>query len=137
MNATPPDTGHMQTSQDSRYLLLVGGMLVLIIVLLGVLWMRERNARIAAEDRLARLRIQQQPGQMGQALQQMILRRQMEVVGAIRREDLPRERGVLDGRPVTVIHLGASGGRRLGFEPGDVVAISSEPASAPSSEPSP
>ena len=49
---------------DSRQMLRVGGMRVLSIVLLALLWVRERRARIAAQANVAVLRQQLQAVQM-------------------------------------------------------------------------
>jgi hypothetical protein len=53
---------------DARQMLLVGGMLVLIIVLLAMLWVRERRARIAAQANVVALRQRLQNVQMMGAL---------------------------------------------------------------------
>ena len=45
---------------DSRQFLLIGGLLVLAIALLAVLWARERRARIRAQTEVAELRQQLQ-----------------------------------------------------------------------------
>jgi hypothetical protein len=108
-------------------------MLILIIVLLGFLWMRERSARVAAQAEINRLRNASPFQALGGKLPGMLLPPQV-TGGAgvgVERGDLPQDRGVLDGRQVTVLRLGASGGKRLGFEPGDVIVVSSEPATAP------
>jgi len=65
MNMTEnPDQRPPAPRADARQMLLVGGMLVLIIVLLAMLWVRERRARIAAQANVAVLRQQLQTVQM-------------------------------------------------------------------------
>lgn len=65
MNATEnADQPPPAPQADARQMLLVGGMLVLIIVLLALLWVRERRARIAAQANVAVLRQRLQAVQM-------------------------------------------------------------------------
>ncbi len=126
-------------STDGRYLLIVGGLLLAIIVILAALWLRERQAAVSARADLARLRARG----VGQARLQQALGRMMAAsrpagrgagVRAIPREDLPSETVRWNGRPRTVLRLGAGAGRRIGLEPGDVIVVS-PPASGPATAP--
>jgi len=50
-----PSSGR-STAGESWYLVLVGGLLVVICLALGVLWVNERNRRMVAENEVMRLR---------------------------------------------------------------------------------
>ena len=132
----------------SRYLLLVGGLLVLIIALLAVLWVRERQQRVAAQRDLQQARAalqriggQDRAGSLGEALLKgkLLARRAGGQSGMqpVDRANLPAEQARLDGQPVTVLRLGAAGGQRLGLAPGDVIVVSEAPPEAEPGAPAP
>ena len=103
---------------DGKYLAIVGGLLLTIIVALAVLWLSERRGRLTAEAEAARLRRRQRalqsvlPGLTG-----------MPGASPIRRDDLQPTTRELDGRQREVFTISAAAGERLGFEPGDVVEV--------------
>jgi len=140
-NESPSAPATQPDNAEPRYLLLVGGLLVLIIALLAFLWLQERGRRQRAQTNLqaaqAKLKKVQAvlglPG--GLASDAEAARRFLrgaagargggaDGVAPVDRADLPAERGQLNGHPVTVLRLGAAGAKRLGFEPGDVIVVS-------------
>ena len=142
---TQPDNAHQPDNAEPRYLLLVGGLLVLIIALLAFLWLQERDRRQRAQTNLqvAQDKLKKVQAVLGfggaSASDAEAARRFAREAAAARgggaggiapvdRANLPAERGQLNGQPVTVLRLGAAGGKRLGFEPGDVIVVSEPPA---------
>jgi hypothetical protein len=120
--------------QATRHLVLIGGLMVLVIALLAVLWARERRRRVRAEGALADARLQlevlrQTGGAGGWA--------RPEPGPTLRRDRLPAEAAELNGRPVTLLRLDADLARRLGLRPGDLLAVSppTRPATRPASRP--
>ena len=112
---------------DVKYLVIVGGLLLLIIVALAVLWMNERNGRIAAQRELARLRAAQS-GALGSLMNDPGWR--IAPPGgarAVNREDLPRKAVTLDGRKTSALQISAGAGARFGFQEGDVILVAEEP----------
>jgi hypothetical protein len=111
---------------DGRYLMIVGVMLLLIIASLVFLWWRERRNARHLQSLLEAARSQP-------AGQQELLSRLagMKVTGpdAIRRNDMPRLEMTVNGETRQVILISAGAGRRMGFEPGDLVRVaeSAEP----------
>ncbi len=101
-----------------------GGLLLLIVVALSVLWIRERTAGLAQRRQVAelveKLRVQQDT----MALQTML--REQDDTPAVSRGDLPLRYAQFDGRQVSVLTLSAQAGRRIGFEPGDVIVVAEE-----------
>lgn len=125
---------------EGRQVLWIGGLLVLVIALLVVLWVRERTRRARAEASVAqlqeRLAILQQlggislgPGALGG------LSMGGGGVQPIRRDDLAGEEGQFLGRAATILRISAEAGTRLGFRPGDVVVVGERPQ-PPASRPS-
>ena len=114
---------------DVKYFAFVGGLLVLIIGLLAVLWMRERTARIACRQELATHVCP------SESLDQLLRRAMQERQGppmAIQPEDyLPPQTIRLNGRPTTALRISVSAGLRLGLRAGHVIIVSPAPAGAP------
>jgi len=115
-NAAPSPPG----APDGRYLAVVGALLLIILAVLASLWVRESRRRRAAERELARLRSRSDRlhSALGEALAA-----QFHQQGALRREELPAETVVLDGKPAVALRLGAAAAERLGFRPGDVILV--------------
>ena len=114
---------------DVKYFAFVGGLLVLIIGLLAVLWTRERTARIAYRRQLTTHVCQPE------SLEQLFQRAMQERQGpsrAIQPEDhLPPKAISLNGRQTTALRITAAAGQRLGLRAGDVIIVAPAPASAP------
>ena len=125
---------------DSRQFLLIGGLLVLAITLLAVLWARERRARIRAQTDAAGLRHRLRTMQTLDKL--AIWRPELPstspsdeggganvsssapgLVRPVQRDDLPIETVEIDGRRTKVLRIGAAAGTRVGFRPGDLVVV--------------
>jgi len=116
---------------DTRFLVAVGGLLLVVIVLLAGLWLRMRRRAERAESQIAELA--RQRSQIGAAVQQVMAEHAAGL--AVEREALEPRRVTLDGRQVTALRLPAGEGERLGFQPGDVILVESAPATAPASGP--
>ena len=118
----PPQPGFV----ESRYFALVTLLMLLIIVLLGWLWLRERRAAADARRRLAdvqHLLGAKLAGALGTGL---------PAARALPREDLPTEKVTWNGRAREVFRISAAAGQRIGLEPNDVVLVAPSPATAPS-----
>jgi hypothetical protein len=121
---------------DIGYFALVGGLLVVIIATLAVLWMMERTKRLNAESRLdlAEYQLAGAEGKVAVMTQKMqglvsVLRPALTsgpdeaAATPIDRSELAPARGVLNGQEVLVFDIRASEGRRMGFLPGDVIRV--------------
>ncbi|MFP3937225.1 MAG: hypothetical protein ACLFVW_02705 [Phycisphaerae bacterium] len=58
MNDSPESPRRQGKRGDGPYLAIVAGLLILIMTLLATLWLRERSARIAAQEELTHCRRQ-------------------------------------------------------------------------------
>ena len=125
VNARPP------AQTDTRYLLIVGILMLLIVVSLAVLWVTERNRRLTAETRAANAAATQQKiqGLLGQA----VFGGGQGSARPIDREDiLTIGEATLDGRQVRALTVKSDAGWRVGLRPGDVLIVAEEsPATAP------
>lgn len=130
-------TGPSVSAQgEGKYLLVVGGLLVVICAALAVLWVRERSARVAAETLAAGLQAQLQRDQLGGALREGMLPPGMlgamgrGSVAPLRREMLSARTVECSGRRRQMLLVPAETGKQLGFEIGDLILISEPPAPA-------
>ncbi|HUU22519.1 MAG TPA: hypothetical protein VM389_08285 [Phycisphaerae bacterium] len=123
---------------DLKQFIGIAGLLVLIIALLAVLWVRERKARIGAENEAARL------SQRVKTLERFALMglaspAESGPAGAaeggevrpVQRDDLPVEHVEFMGRKTPVLHISPAAGQRFGFLPGDVIVVGRPAASQP------
>jgi len=133
--ATPAEPGAPKLPADAKYLLIVCGLLLMIVILLAVLWIRERRTtndlRFRVDGMSALLQRQTLGGQIGQLLGVQA----GPPSQPLRRDELATEVVTYDGRPRTVMLVGAAAGRRIGLLPGDVIAVSQPPAKMPTTEP--
>lgn len=118
---------------DKIYLVTVLVLLVVIMATLAALWMIERRARRAAAFEAAEF--QQRNSRLEGAIRNLVLQQGMGLEIKVNRDDLPAQTVQVDGRPKKAFVLSARTGAKLGFEPGDVVIVSTQPASEPASEP--
>jgi len=131
MNDPHQGTSKASAQADTRYFMVVGALLGLIIAALAALWLRERARRVSAEQALALVRQQQQRAQ--EVLGRLMSARVAEAVRPVARDDLPRETVTWNGRQKSVLRIGAAAGKRFGFAPGDVIVVS--PEASPASQP--
>ena len=128
-----------KTRQDFWYNLALGALVVLIIASLAMLWTRERHRRQNAEGDL--MTLGQQYQQLKMAYAQMAVANLGGAEGrsvSIRpvvREDLMPTRGNLDGQTVPLYRITEATGKRMGFEPGDMIWVTPAPATQPQSQP--
>ena len=115
-------------SSDGRFVATVGVLLVVIIVALGWLWIKERRARIAAQQEQA----ETVSNNSGKAMQSLMERLKSgegtaAVAPPIRRDDLPAQTIDLQGRQHTLFHVSQAAGNRMGFKAGDVIVVLDQP----------
>jgi len=125
-----------QPASDVKYMLVVSGLLMGIVILLSVLWMRERR-NVASLT--SQLRVASRGAITGNINSKDMARflsgRQMPQARPLQREDLPAETVRWNGRPRTVLRISASAGERMGLRPGDVVLVAQPPAPSPTTPP--
>jgi len=127
-----PENTSAKSATDTRYLAAVGGLLVLIIACLAILWFSESRRRLAAEGDVDVLK------RRSVGMEAMLTRKMLAVPAeplAVVREQLPARTVDLDGKATTALMLGAEAGERMGFSPGDVIMVCPRPATQPSSVP--
>jgi hypothetical protein len=116
---------------DGRYFAIVGLLLIAIIATLGVLWIRERRVRLAAQAQNSQLQEQVK------ALQQAFTQQQLQgLIFPIMPEDMTVEPAEA-GQPRR-IRIPLEAAMRIGpFQPGDVIHIDppSEPTGSPPAGP--
>ncbi|MFP4106702.1 MAG: hypothetical protein ACLFVU_11505 [Phycisphaerae bacterium] len=112
-----------EKSADSFYLIAVGLLLLMIIGSLTYLWLNERKRRRRAEQAVGIMQKQTLGQMMGPGAMRGL---DSDGVEPIRRDDLPSVMMNIDGELRRVVLVGAQAGSRVGFQPGDVVIVSSE-----------
>jgi hypothetical protein len=122
---------------DTKYLVIVGALLVLIIAVLAVLWRKERCARADGERRLSELT--RSPALPTELQRILAGRRTMpppedEFPKPVQREDLPGETLQFKGRLRTVLYISPDAGRRFGFRGGDVIVVGGGPEATPDTD---
>ncbi len=111
---------------DSRFQLLTGGLLVVIVITLAGLWMMERARRVRTENTTAEMREQLAEQQKKlQTIGQMLIRQVNAPI--TNRSELGTVKVQWNGEKKTVLLLGEGIGKRLGFESGDVILITPGP----------
>ena len=128
----PPQT---PPGADTKYLLVVCGLLMCIVILLSVLWIRERRNSSMLAQQLQQARKQNIAGSLQGQLARLVAGQSAAGARPLQREDLPAETVTWNGQPRTILHISAAAGNRIGLEPGDVVAVSQPPATAPTTQP--
>ena len=120
---------------DAKYLLVVAGLMMTIVILLSVLWIRERRnvAHLQGELQIARRGAMR--GDLQGALASMLAGKTEPRARALQRDDLPAEVITWNGQPRTVLSVSAAAGQRLGLWPGDVIVVAPPPASGPATQP--
>jgi hypothetical protein len=122
-------------NSDAKYLLVVAGLMMTIVILLSVLWIRERRnvAHLQGELQIARRGAMR--GDLQGALANMLAGKTEPRARALQRDDLPAEVITWNGQPRTVLSVSAAAGQRLGLWPGDVIVVAPPPASGPATQP--
>ncbi len=110
---------------DGKYLLLVGGILLVIVLTLAVLWQLERHRRISAQEKFTNCAEELNKANL---YSEMLSRanKAIESVG-VDRENLTSRQVDLDGRPRKLFRISAAAGEKMGFLPGDLVEIDNPP----------
>ena len=117
MPETPPS--QVSGGPDVKYLIVTGGLLVLIIVCLSVLWLMERNKRISAEVRLGQSL--QRQGSLENILGRMLPERRGASIGL--RDVVEKKVVNINGQKKTAVYVTPSAGRRLGLNAEEVLII--------------
>ena len=127
---------------DTRFMIVAGSLLLLIIALLAGLCLRMRTRALRAEGEAARLRTQLKlstgagvrfsgsQADLEVMLQQMATKAMRR--RAVQREDLKTEQVNLNGRDVKALRLPADAAETLGFRPGDVIIVEKTPTTTTS-----
>jgi hypothetical protein len=122
-------------SFSGRYLVIVGGLLVLIIAMLAFLWSKERGRRMDVEKAFADY--QGKAEQDKRNIAQMMLGQMARPGGddhgvrPFQRQDHVPVTVTLDGAKRPAFHLPAAAAERFGFQGGDVIVVDGAPASGP------
>lgn len=122
-------------ASDVKYLLVVSGLLMGIVILLSVLWIRERRNAVDLDNQLRIARQRAMTGQLSGDLARVLAGQAGAQARSLQREDLPAETVTWNGQPRTVLRVSATAGERLGLRPGDVVLVAPPPANAPVTRP--
>ena len=137
--APAPTTTHAPApapgSSDAKYLLVVAGLMMTIVILLSVLWIRERRNVAHLQDQLDIARRSSMRGDLQGALARMLAGQTEPQARALHRDDLPAQTVTWNGQPRTVLSVSAAAGQRLGLWPGDVIVVAPPPASGPATQP--
>ena len=117
-----------QPEPAAKYFMAVGVLMVIIIMLLAVIWMKERTARIQAQREALRS-YRSMEGDIAE-ITGRIARASAE---PLHRDDLPVRDVMLDGAPRKLLLVGPAAGQRMGLQSGDMVLIVEEdPSTRPS-----
>jgi hypothetical protein len=130
--ATPKPT---PGNSDAKYLLVVAGLMMTIVILLSVLWIRERRNVAILQGELALARRSSARVDLQGELARMLAARAEPQARALQRDDLPAQTVTWNGQPRTVLSVSAAAGKRLGLEPGDVIVVAPPPATEPATRP--
>ncbi len=111
---------------DTKFVTMVGVLLLTIIVLLAGLWLRTRRRARRAEQLVSDF--VRQRDRLGPAIEQAMAEHAKRL--SVRREQLLTRPVNLNGREVAALHLPAEQAQRIGFQPGDVIVVD-QPTTAP------
>ena len=118
-------------NSDAKYLLVVAGLMMTIVILLSVLWIRERRSVAILQRELEIARRGAMRGDLKGALANMLAGQAEPQARALQRDDLPAQTVTWNGQPRTVLSVSAAAGQRLGLRPGDVIVVAPPPATGP------
>ena len=122
---------------DTRFVIIAGSLLLVIIALLAGLWTSMRTRAMRAERDVAALQSQLKlatgagvrfsggPGSLDAMLNQMTSKAMRR--HKVQRENLRAEQVHLNGRDVKALHLPADAAEKFGFMPGDVIIVDEPP----------
>ena len=139
-------TMNQQPTSESRYSLLVTGLLVIIMVALSALWLRERSQRVKFQQQGVQLKKSLEEAKAnlmfaglggGTSVDAAVSKLQLMAENAqdpqfeIIREDLATIPMTVNGKSKQVLQLSGTIGRRAGFLPGDMIYITEPPTTKP------
>jgi hypothetical protein len=131
----PPTTTPAPGGSDAKYLLVVAGLMMTIVILLSVLWIRERRNGAILRGELEIARRGAMRGNLQGALANMLAVQADPQSRALQRDDLPAQTVTWNGQPRTVLSVSAAAGQRMGLRPGDVIVVAPPPATEPATQP--
>lgn len=132
-NTATPQQGHDKApaqQSDARYLLVVCGLLLLIIILLSYLWIKEKRTNGVLVRRVEAMSQLQTMANRGQ-LERFLAAQNGASATPLDRGELATRVVDFDGESRTVMLVGAAAGRRIGLQPGDVIVVSPPPTTQP------
>jgi len=131
MNEKPPTP---EEGTDSKFVFVVGALMLLIVVLLAGLWLRERRRALAAERDATALRGRLKGPTVPPAMRRALQAQFEELI--FQRDALPKRAVTLNGRATEAFGLSAKAAAAIGgFRPGDVIVV--QPPAATASAPAP
>ena len=122
---------------DTKFVIIAGSLLLVIIALLAGLWASMRIRAMRAERNAVALRSQLKlatgmgvrfsgaPGSLDAMLNQMTSKAMLR--HKVQRESLQTEQVHLNGRDVKALRLPADAAEKFGFTPGDVIIVDEPP----------
>ena len=122
-------------NSDARYLLVVAGLMMTIVILLSVLWIRERRSVAILQGELEIARRGAIRGGLQGELTRLMTGQAEQQSQALQRDDLPAQTVTWNGQPRTVLSVSAAAGQRMGLRPGDVIVVAPPPATGPATRP--
>lgn len=133
-SAPPRETPDASEESDARFLWLVAGLSVMIVLTLAGLWTMEYRQRIHAQTDI--MEMERALGEQKKKMQflGMALANQG---GRLVREELPTQTVTLQGQPQTVLLLAAPMAARIGLLPGDLLWVTPPAKPSPENAPTP
>jgi hypothetical protein len=122
-------------NSDAKYLLVVAGLMMTIVILLSVLWIRERRSVAILQGELEIARRGAMRGDLKGALANMLAGQAEPQARALQRDDLPAQTVTWNGQPRTVLSVSPAAGQRMGLRPGDVIVVAPPSATGPATRP--
>ena len=120
------ETAKGSSEIDTRFMIIAGSLMLLIIALLAGLWLRMRVRAIRAESELAQLRPMVRNKQDVKMLLAESLRRNPIHI-TVQRDSLKTEQVNINGLDVKALRLPANAAEIIGFRPGDVIIVEKTP----------
>jgi len=115
------DQREIQVQTGLAYQVVAGGLLLLIVAMLAVLWVRERSARVAAQIESASLR--QRHENVEAILRDLMVGQDHYAAQGIARGELPKRNCRLDGNEGELLLLDLQSARTLGLMSGDLILV--------------
>ena len=129
-SAPPRETPDASEESDARFLWLVAGLSVMIVLTLAGLWTMEYRQRIQAQTDI--MEMERALGEQKKKMQFLGMALANQEGSRLVRKELPTQTVTLQGQPQTVFLLAAPMAARIGLLPGDLLLVT--PPAKPSPE---